>query len=60
MKIATSFNYYFAEILPSLSVFKWPKNITSFLDNLDIIDSISFLIYKTTLVLQWLKANLER
>ena len=45
MTIATTFNYYSEELLPYLSVFKWPKIVTSLLDDLDITDSISFFNY---------------
>ena len=40
MKIATTFNDYFAEVLNSLNLFKWPGNITNLANNVDIIDSI--------------------
>ena len=40
IKVGTTFNNYFAIIVPSLNLFKWPANATSFAYNLDIIDSI--------------------
>ena len=39
-KIATTFNDYFSEIVPSLNPFKWPRNVKSLANNSDIIDSI--------------------
>ena len=39
-KIATTFNDYFPEIIPSLNLFKWPGNVKSLASNRDIIDSI--------------------
>ena len=39
-KIATTLNDYFAEIIPSLNLFKWPGNFRSFANNCDATDSI--------------------
>ena len=39
-KIATTFNNYFSEIIPSLNLFKCPGNAKSLSTNRDIIDSI--------------------
>ena len=39
-EIATTFNNYFAEIVPSLNLFKWPGNVRSLTNNCDVIDSI--------------------
>ena len=47
-KIATTFSDYFAEILPSLNLFKWQGNVKSLANNRDIIDCSSI----TTLVLK--------
>lgn len=40
MKIATTFNDLFPEIIPSLNDFKCPENVTSLVNNLGIIDNI--------------------
>ena len=40
MKIATTFNDYFAELIPSLNLFRWLGNVTSLAKNLDIIHSM--------------------
>ena len=40
MKIAATFNDLFAEIIHSLNCIKCPENVTSLVNNLDIIDNI--------------------
>lgn len=40
LKIATTFNDLFPEIIPSLNRFKCPENVTSLVNNLGIIDNI--------------------
>lgn len=41
MKIVTTFNNYFAEIVYTfLNLFKWPGNVTSLANDFDIIDCI--------------------
>ena len=40
MKIATTFNDGFAGIVPSLNLLKWPGNVTTLANSLDIIDTI--------------------
>ena len=39
-KIATTFNDYFSETVPSLNLFKWPGKVKSSANNRGIIDSI--------------------
>ena len=40
MKIVTAFNNYFAKIVPSLNLFKWPGNVMSQANGLDVNDCI--------------------
>ena len=40
MKIGTTFNNYFAEIVSSLNLYKLRGNVTSLANNIDIVDSI--------------------
>lgn len=46
MKIVTTFNNYFAEIVYTFrNLFKWPGNVTSLANDFDIIDCIVLMFY---------------
>ena len=52
MKIATTLNYYFAEIILSLNLFKWPWDDTSLANNRDITDSIALKFHNHSKILK--------
>ena len=59
MKILTTFNDNFAEIAPSLNLFKWSGNVTSLANNIDTIDSIVLKFHNHPRI-KMIQKNLER
>ena len=55
----TTFIDYFAEIGPSLNLFKWSGNVTSLANNIDTTDSIVLKFHNHPRI-KMIKTNLER